>query len=344
MKRFSRSRFRSVCFAIGVLLLPALASAQRIVLLRPKTADEALLQAFGRLKGELMVHDFEVIVVDAAEDLPSPGELAKAAEQVRAVATVSLVRSEGLASADVWISDRVTGKTSMRTIATAQHSEASSILAIRAVDLLRTSLREFGPGERPPPEVVGASPQRAPEHVRDWATAERAKRRWSVEAGVAMESTSSKLGNMYGPSIALGYSPSERLDFGLGFQGPLSGAHATQEGASLALRTEQLFAELEYRFLSRALWSLEATGALGAHHLDVQGTAELPYAGRSDSAWTALAAAGLGAELRVTRQAALTLSGRAVFLAPRPVVHLVDTELPYGRPALQAGLGLHVWF
>jgi hypothetical protein len=344
MKRSSRSKFRLVCFAVGILLAPALASAQRIVLLRPKTADPALLQAFGRLKGELMVHDFEVTVVDADEDEPSPGELAKAAEQVRAVATVSLLRSHGLATADVWISDRVTGKTSMRTIGTAQRSEASSVLAIRAVDLLRASLREFGPGERSPPEVVGASPERAPEHVRDWARAQPAKQGWSVEAGVALQSTLSKLGNLYGPSIALGYSPSERLGFHLGFQGPLSGAHASQDGASLTLRNEQFFAELGYRLLSRAAWSVEASGALGGHHLDVQGTALPPYVGRSDSAWTALAAAGLGLELGLTRGAAIVIAGRAVFLAPRPVARVADTELPYGRPALQAGVGLRVWF
>src|SRR5689334_2649219 len=103
--------------ALVLTLWSALASAQRVVLLRPKTADPALLQAFGRLQGELAVHDFEVIVVDADTDAPSPADLARAAEQAHAVSAVSLLRSQGLASADVWISDRVTGKTSMRTIA-----------------------------------------------------------------------------------------------------------------------------------------------------------------------------------------------------------------------------------
>lgn len=344
MTRSWRCKLRWVCFAIGIVLAPGLASAQRIVLLRPKTADSALLQAFGRLKGELMEHDFEVIVVDADEDEPSPRELAKAAEQVRAVATVSLLRSQGLASADVWISDRVTGKTSMRTIATAQRSEASSVLAIRAVDLLRASLREFGPRERPPPEVVGASPERAPEHVHDWARAQPGKQGWSVDADVVIQSTLSKLGTVYGPSIALGYSPSERLGFRLGFQGPLSGARASQDGASLTLRNEQLFLEAGYRLVSRAAWSFEASGALGAHHLEVQGTALPPYVGRSDSAWTALAAAGLGLEFRITRGAALVIAERTVFLAPRPVARLANGEFAYGRPALQATAGLRVWF
>ncbi|HEX4475495.1 MAG TPA: hypothetical protein VH142_10490 [Polyangiaceae bacterium] len=348
MKPASRPRAITVCLLLGLLLWPSLASAQRIVLLRPKTADPALLQAFGRLKGELMVHDFEVLVVDADDDSPSPAELAAAAERVRAVASVSLVRSLGLASADVWISDRVTGKTSMRTIATAQQTEASNVLAVRAVDLLRTSLREFGPGDRPPPDVVGASPERAPEHVRVWATATAqsppTKQRWSIDAGVVFQSTLSRLGTVYGPSIALDYAPTERFALGLGFQGPLAGAHASQSGASLALRNEQLFAEVGYRLFARGIWSIAATGAAGAHHLDVQGTAGPGYAGRSDSAWTALFSAGFGAALELTRGAALEANARGLLLTPRPVARVADADLPYGRPALQAGAGLHVSF
>src|SRR5207248_74460 len=112
-----------------------------------------------------------------------------------AVASVSLVRSEGLATADVWISDRVTGKTTMRTIATAENREAPSVLAVRAVDLLRTSLREFSAGEGPPSDVVGASPERAPPRVREWATEKLSRPHWSVDAGVVLQSTLSSLGS-----------------------------------------------------------------------------------------------------------------------------------------------------
>ena len=82
----------------------------------------------------------------------------------------------------------------------------------------------------------------------------------------------------------------------------------------------------------------------GAHHLKVQGTAAPPYVGRSNAAWTALAAGGLGFELSLTPAAALVLSGRAVFLAPRPVLRLETAEFPYGQPALQAGSSLRVRF
>jgi hypothetical protein len=338
-----RGRFAFVVVA-AALLVAAPARAQRIVLLRPRTADPALSQAFGRLKGELLTYDFEVVVLEAFEITPSPRELARAAEQSQAVASISLVRSEGLATADVWISDRVTGKTTMRTIATAEGREASSVLAVRAVDLLRTSLRELAPGERPAPEVVGARPERAPPHVREWATGEPARRLWSVEAAFVLQSTLSSLGAVYGPGISLGANPFERVGFAIGFQGPLSGARASVNGATVSLENQQVFAEVRYRPVARPRWSLEATGAVGAHRLEVEGAARAPFAGRSDAALTALAAAGIGVEVRVLSSALLVASGRAVFLAPRPVVRAAGAELFYGRPALQANVGLRVEF
>jgi hypothetical protein len=336
--------FAFVLVVTALLFVALPATAQRIVLLRPRTADPALAEAFGRLKGELLTYDFEVIVIEAGDVTPTPPELARAAEQARAVASISLVRSQGLATADVWISDRVTGKTTMRTIATAEGREASGVLAVRAVDLLRTSLRELGPGDRPPPEVVGARPERAPARVREWATGEPRRRLWWVEAAFVLQSTLSTLGAVYGPSISIGASPLERVDLDISFQGPLSGAEASLNGAKVSLQTQQLFAELRYRPIARTRWAVEATASAGAHRFEVDGNAQAPYIGRSDSALTALVAPGVGLELRLLPSALLVASGRAVFLAPRPVVRAAGTEVAYGRPALQAGAGLRVEF
>ena len=341
--RCLRSRF-ALTVALSLFFVVVPASAQRIVLLRPATADVALLHAFGRLQGELRTYDFEVIVVDGSDVAPSPRQLAKVAEGARAVATISLVRSEGLATADVWISDRVTGKTTMRTIATSESREASSVLAVRAVDLLRTSLREFPQGERPPPDVVGAAPDQAPPHVREWAAVKPVRHRWSVEVGITVQSTLSNLGAVFGPCVSLGYNPAEQVGIAVGFQGPLSGARAGGNGASTSLSNEQVFAELRYRPIVRPSWAAGVTGAIGAHHLSVDGTARLPYVGRSDSAWTALLAAGPAFELRILGGASLIVFGRAVLLAPRPVVHVVERAIAYGRPALQAGGSLRADF
>jgi hypothetical protein len=342
MRISERVRTRATLLLAALLCWSVVASAQRIVLLRPKTADPALLQAFGRLQGELSVHDFEVTVVDAVDD-PSPRELADVAERSGAVAAISLLRSQGLASADVWISDRVTGKTSMRSIATDQQGEAPSVLAIRAVDLLRTSLREFSQDEKPPAEIIGATPSRAPEHVRVWAEKE-VPRTISLEASFAVSSAPSPLGLSYGPAIAAGFAPGRRLHLQAGFQGPLSSTGETSTGVRLVLKQEQFFAQLGYRFSLPAGLTLEPAVLAGGHHISVQGDTALPYAGQSDSAWTGLAGLGLGVEISVIRGAAIILSGRVAMLAPRPVVQAAGVEYPFGRPLLAGAAGLRVWF
>jgi hypothetical protein len=232
----------------------------------------------------------------------------------------------------------------MRTIATSEEREASSVLAVRAVDLLRTSLREFPAGERPPPDVVGAAPERAPPHVREWAAAKTSRKPWSVEAGIVVQTTFSSLGALFGPTILLGYSPAEPLSIALAFQGPLTGAQAKVEGASVSLHSEQTFAEVRYRPFIGPRWSAEATLGLGAHHLAVEGSAEPPFVGRSDSAWTALAALGLGVELKLAESVALLAFTRGIILEPRPVVRIAESSIAYGRPSLQAGANLRVYF
>jgi len=161
--------------SLGVYLFTAAvlfsnsAQAQRIILLCPPEADTSLTEAFNRLRGELSMHGFEVEVQNSAEAI-SPENLALRADSVAAVASVSFVRSAvGHATADIKISDRVTGKTTIRTIATPDGTDAASLLALRAVELLRASLREFGAGAKTPKDIVGAAPDRASPSVRKWA-------------------------------------------------------------------------------------------------------------------------------------------------------------------------------
>jgi hypothetical protein len=149
---------------------------------------------------------------------------------------------------------------------------------------------------------------------------------------------------MFGPGILLGYAPAERLGVALGFQGPLTGAQASVEGASVSLRCEQTFVEVRYRPIFGEWWSAEATLAFGAHHLAVDGAAEPPLAGRSDSAWTALGTLGAGFELKLAGSVALLAFARGVLLAPRPVIRLAESSISYGRPSLQAGANLRVYF
>jgi hypothetical protein len=335
----------SLCVGLAVTCAATDVFAQRIVLLRPRSSDPAIMSAFAHLQGELAVHDFEVVLVDTSNDAAGPDDLERVAEQEDAVAAVSLLRSKDAASADIWISDRVTGKTSRRTITTPPRPEGPSVLAVRAVDLLRASLREFGSAPAPPSDIVGAAPSRAPARVLDWAApAPAAAPRFTLEAGVAAQAALSGFRSAFGPSIAAGYDPSRRIALRLVFQGPLWGARHVAENASVTMLQEQIMAEVRWRFWSGEMLSCAALGAVGVHHLAVQGDATAPYEPRSDAAWTALAAVGLGAEWRFARAAALSLRARSLALAPRPVINVGADHVAFGRPLFQIAGGLDVSF
>jgi len=342
----SRCESRTVAFCAGlaITLAAAAAFAQRIVLLRPGSSDPALLSAFAHLQGELTVHAFEVVVVDTGSSTAAPDDLEQAAEQEDAVAAVSLLRSKDAASADIWISDRVTGKISRRTITTSPGPEGPSVLAVRAVDLLRASLREFGPASKPPTDIVGADRSRAPARVLDWAAPEASAPAFTLEAGATLQASPSGFAPAYGPSIALGHDPSPHLALRLLFQGPLWGARYVTEGASATMVQEQIMAEIGWRFWSGDALSFMAMAGAGAHHLAVQGEATLPYEAKSDAAWTGIAGVGLGADWRFAPQAAFSLRARSLGLAPRPVVNVGADRVGFGRPLLQVAGGLHVSF
>jgi hypothetical protein len=340
----AQARTLSVCLVLLLTLATGVALAQRIVLLRPRASDPALSAAFAHLTGELTVHHFEVVVLDTSDDA-APDELEQVAEQHQAVAAIALLRSRDAASADIWISDRITGKTTRRTVTTAPRPEAPNVLAVRAVELLRASLREFGAAPRPPPDIVGASPARAPERTLDWASEPvQAFPRFAVEAGMVVQLPSARFSAAYGPALALGYDPLPRLALRVLFQGPLRRSRHVAERAAVSLVQQQLMAEVRYRFWSHQELSCLLLVDLGAQHLAVQGQASRPYVAESDTAWTALVGAGLALEWQFVRAAALSLRSRSLMLAPRPVLNVAEEHVAFGRPLLQVAGGIDVSF
>ena len=198
--------------ALVLTLIASDAFAQRVVLVRPANSDALLVEAFNRLRAELKLQSFEVVVVDADPALGSPESVGSAAQREEAFAGISITRRAGATSADVRIADRVTGKTTMRTLALRNQREAPSVLAVRAVDLLRASLREIPPGEEAPPDVVRVDRKPVPESVRDWARPPPLPWRLRVEAGAL--GALSGVGLSYGAGAALSRRLSESFRVG----------------------------------------------------------------------------------------------------------------------------------
>jgi hypothetical protein len=110
-----------------------------------------------RLVAELGALGFAVVTVDPGDTPASRTALEAAARKAGAVAAIRAVLSEG--GVEVWIADRVTGKTVLRAVESEGATpEPDAALALRAVELLRASLLEVAL-PTPPRGEVPATPE-----------------------------------------------------------------------------------------------------------------------------------------------------------------------------------------
>lgn len=319
---------------------PGSAHAQRVLLVEPPARDVALSEAFNRLRAELELQDFEVEVLPISEHQLSPDELEEAAQRSDAFAGISLDRHGNGADADVSIADRVTGKITVRHLAIAGE-DSPRILAVRAVDLLRASLRELPPGDRPPPDVVGVSRAPAPPSLRAF-TAE--PNHFQVSAAAVALTSYGSISNGYGAGLGLWYRPTERIGVGLSLVGPLLGARFRASTGRASLRQELGQLQLSLPISSPGRFEFGPVIGAGIYHLQAQGEVEPPLNGRTSTVWSFAASGGLEARCKLTRALALGGSVQGVLLTPRPVV-AVDTEREeLGQPLLLASAGLGVAF
>ena len=149
-------RIATALLACSAFLFEPRASADdpRVVaVLVPPTGDEKLA---ARVAAELRAMGLEpkTVPIEEQEDATA---LARTARESGAIAAIRIVRSDK--RAEVWLADRVTGKTLLREVTCEANEDAESVLAVRAVELLRASLLEIETshpprGELPVTEVV----------------------------------------------------------------------------------------------------------------------------------------------------------------------------------------------
>jgi hypothetical protein len=324
------------------LSIPRTALAQRVLLLRPPESDATLSEAFNRLRAELMLQDFEVTVVDASPENTTPDALEDEAQRAGAFAGIALTRHTGGATADVCIADRVTGKTSQRRLAIGGRSEAPRVLAVRAVDLLRSSLRELPAGELPPADVIGAERKPEPPAIRAWSTP---RRLWQLRAAGSALDGPARLGPAVGGSITLAYFPLRRLSTGIVLSGPLVGAHYTAVNGVATIRQELALARATYSVLPEGgRLTLGPLIGAGVYHLRAQSEVKAPLRSRSAGVLSFVGTAGLELELELAPALTLGATLSALLVTPKPVIAIDTSQRELKEPLIMASVGLGVGF
>jgi hypothetical protein len=134
---------------------PPATPAPKVILLRPPSAPAAVSEALIRLQAELNVEGFDAQVteVDLGPDVRA--SLEKVAPTMSATAVVAVVAGGEPASAELWVVDRVTGKTVVRRVhADPKAARIAEVLSVRAVELLRASFLELAITDAAAPDVV----------------------------------------------------------------------------------------------------------------------------------------------------------------------------------------------
>jgi hypothetical protein len=314
--------------------------AQKVVVVPPTADTVPLGDAFNRLKAELTLHHFDVVV--AREDLaPNPAPiLTRLASENRAFAAIALVSGEAGTAVQIWLVDRVSGKTSMRALQVEQTEDATSLLAIRAVDLLRASLREFEPGDRPPADVVGVQRGPVPKVVQALARPTPPTYTLFLEALALYQRPRISFG--YGPLLGAAYRLHESVSAGVVFAGPIIGTRFSSALGNTEIRQELAWAELSFGMQWMPRLRAELGLLLGALLLQARGQPRSPWVGRADSTWASLEGIQGSLQWQLSGRVAMQLGVRAMATMPRLGIALGDDQTLLQVPMVAGSVGLRV--
>jgi hypothetical protein len=327
--------------SLGATVFALAATAQRVALVRPVENDQVLVETFNRLTAELHLQDFQVTLVDGPLDAHMPETLEAVARRVGALASVGLLRHEGRTAVDIWLDDRSGGRPVVRRLEPSGGAELTNVLAIRAVDLLRVNLREPA-GERtqelvridrgPPADSV-APPVPTP-----------VVRRWEIRAEGLMLFDGANLGAAFGPALGFAGHVSAPLRIGILLSGPLIGANWETPFGSASLRQQMGLAEIRASWWRSRRLDFGVSLAGGVHHMMAQGTAKPPLGSQADQVWSLAGALGADGSFRLTSNAGIALTVRAIALSPKPGVGVGTETTVLQLPLLSASAGLLVGF
>jgi hypothetical protein len=322
---------------------PAPQPPPKVILVRPPAAPAAVIEALVRLRGELVAAGFDAQVVEQAlgADVRASLEKLSPASAGAATALVAVVASAEPGSAELWVIDRVTGKTVVRRVnaGAANPPRMAEVLSVRAVELLRASFLELAIATPPGNEAPPSAPV-----VERWATAtlEQSDWTWAVEAGGG---TAYAVGGPWNAILSVA-----RIDRALGgrfcarvsFAGLGTTARVDTPQGYAAVSQTILLAEIIARFRRGSrIEPLMSLGA-GALRLAADSHESAPFNAVSGARWGAAGDVGVGLRIPLRRRRfELGIEAHALFAQPYPTVQFLGKELAHaGRPSIVGSVTL----
>jgi hypothetical protein len=346
----------TILFGVG---LGRSAWAHTIAVVRPDRSDQMLVEAFSRLCGELRMYGLQVKMLEAIDEAAAADTAVQPGKPPELVGGVSLIRTPGQASARIWVAANAPGKENVRITVSVADADAPSLLAIRAADLLRASLRDLRgtdpaaptPADKPdkPDDGRREAPAKKEADATVTATAltpptPHHLHRWSVFAAPTALIEIGKLGTGWGATVEARARVSSRLELALAFTAPVRGQSYQVLGATAHVRQELATVAIALRLFTARTLDLDVFQGAGVMHLSVHGEAQSPWIAQDTSAWTAASSTGTTAHLALTQHWELQASAAVVFLLPRPIVDVGDVSYIAHQPFVLVDAGLSFAF
>lgn len=352
------ARIALVIVALTVLTLVGPASATTVAIVQAGDPSPIIAETLVRLEGELRSVGFETAIVNVprerAERTAAPG-LDQIASRWRVDAVVAVFGDVASGGVDIWVVNRSTGRTLERTATLEPGVEPSSrTLAIRTLELLRSSLLELDLSLPVPPAAVPAVPAVTavpaailPARVDAAPPAAdlgRRGRRFGLEVGGAVVASTGGVGAALAPLVRLEWAPQPEwaatlLAAGLGTR---PAVRSTAGSAEVSRDSALLGVSRRFRADTRVR-PLVSFGA-GALRTTADGSAVAPNQGRLVTRWSLLLDAALGAELRLDDHFFVVGAAHVQLAEPYLAVRLVDKDAAtLGRPDLLLSLAVGAW-
>ena len=322
-----------------------------VVIVRPAEPPPVMTETLVRLKGELTSVGFATQMVDApggstAGDRGSRAWLEQVAGARGVDAVVAIIGSAAPDSVEVWVIDKVTGKSVVRSVPFEPRSpRASETLAIRAIELLRSSFLEIDLGGRARPGQPAAAPPAAVVRFVERERLASHPERVGVEVGAVGVISLDGVGPALLPAGRLTWAArpwlvAQATVAGLGTRPSV----ATQTG-SARVAQEWGVVGLAYRFRAEERLRPFVALSAGVLHTSVDGRADSSVnQGRSAAQWSFLVDVGLGASLRLRDRFYLAWAAHVQMAEPYLAVRFVDAVVATsGRPNLLATLTIGAW-
>lgn len=344
----SSKRFAGL-IAIAVFLGSSMAWTQGGAALVAVLTPEPNASLTRAVRAELQGLGLDVIVLrPPAESGPQRAPLEKAARNVGAVAAIRLVSSsEG--KVEVWVVDRVTGKTVVRDLDSLGTGASDASIAVGTVELLRASLMELHSSE-PSRGEVRASPkvQALALPVASGPTTAAPPAPSTPRAALSVSSGADLgLGGL-GPSLDARLALWVRLGSRLGARAlagtTLVPARITRPEGAVDSRLQWVGGALVYDLVdSSQAWLPEVSLGMAGVQIAATGAATPPYAGTHADQWFATPFAGIGCAYAFTRGLRLRADGLAGWALSAAHVRTPASEVAtWGRPALSIALGFEM--